>query len=255
MIYSRADWGSEYPRGGNVINGPVGEVYVHHYNSGSSPPQTVADSMARVLGGQRYHAATQGWGDIGYSWLVDDLGNIFEGRGWWRTGAHTYGYNSKGYGICWLGDSNVSKPTHAALGAIAETVRMGISAGALHAAPTIVAHRDRVPDTSCCGDVMYAQLDEIRSLVAGRGPGRVNPPQLPTNEEDMMLYAFKLPNDETIWIRNPAKGTVQSVNDIAPVGADALTTYNEMVASGQCRPWVTIGWNANWAIARMDERV
>ena len=251
MIYSRADWGSVYPRGGNVINGPVAEVYVHHYNSGITPPQTVGDSMARVLGAQRYHAATQGWGDIGYSWLVDDLGNIFEGRGWWRTGAHTYGFNSKGYGICWLGDSNVSKPTHAALGAIAETVRLGISAGALHAAPTIVAHRDRVPDTSCCGDVMYAQLDEIRGLVTGR---RVNPPPQ-QNEEDLMLYAFKLPNDDTIWVRNPARGTVQTVNELAPDGADPLATYNELVASGMCKPWLQIGWNANWALAVLDGRV
>ena len=254
MIFSRGEIGYQYPRAGNVINGPLAEVYVHHFNSGITPPQTVADSMMRCINADRYHAATQGWGGIGYSWLVDDLGNIFEGRGWWRTGAHTYGYNSKGYGICWLGDSNISKPTHAALGAIAETVRLGISAGALYAAPTIVAHRDRVPDTSCCGDVMYAQLDEIRGLVSGRTPTRVNPPQLST-EEDLMLYAFKLPNDDTIWVRNPAKGTVQTVNELAPDGADPLATYNELVASGMCKPWLQIGWNANWAIAKADGRV
>lgn len=199
MIYSRADWGSKYPRGGNVINGPLAEVYVHHYNSGIAPPQTVADSMARVLGGQRYHAATQGWGDIGYSWLVDDLGNIFEGRGWWRTGAHTYGFNSKGYGICWLGDSNVSRPTHAALGAIAETVRMGVSAGALYARPTIVAHRDRVPDTSCCGDVMYAQLDEIRGLVTGRSSSSSPSPSSTEGDDDDVITLVESDNG-TIYV-------------------------------------------------------
>ena len=230
MIYSRADWGSEYPRGGNVINGPVGEVYVHHYNSGISPPQTVADSMARVLGGQRYHAATQGWGDIGYSWLVDDLGNIFEGRGWWRTGAHTYGHNSKGYGICWLGDSNVSKPTHAALGAIAETVRLGINAGALHAAPTIVAHRDRVPDTSCCGDVMYAQLDEIRGLVAGRGPVRVNPPQLAGEDDDVLTLVES--DNGTIWV---VGGGVKRPLVPAATWGDTEWGLGQLIAGGLAR--------------------
>lgn len=189
MIYTRADWGSEFPVGGNIIRGAVTEVYVHHFNSGIAPPQTVAASMARVLGAQRYHAATQGWGDIGYSWLVDDLGNIFEGRGWWRTGAHTYGFNSKGYGVCWLGDSNVSRPTHAALGAIAEVVRMGQAAGALIRDTTIVAHRDRVADTSCCGDVMYGQLDEIRGLVNNR--------PLPQQGEDMPTHLTTL--DGSWW--------------------------------------------------------
>ena len=89
-VYTRRDWGSAYGPGGYQL-GQVPEGYVHHYNSGISPPRTVADAMARVRAAQVYHAVTQGWGDIGYSWLVDDLGNAYEGRGWWRTGAHTYG--------------------------------------------------------------------------------------------------------------------------------------------------------------------
>ena len=88
-----------------------------------------------------------------------------------------------------------------------------------------------------------------------RGGGRPAPPQPATNEEDLMLYAYKLPNDDTIWIRNPAKGTAQTVNELAPDGADPMAVYNELVASGMCRPWMTIGWNANWAIAKADGRV
>lgn len=183
MIYYRSAIPYHRPATGYPIGGPLGEVYVHHFNSGIQPPQTAADSLARVVSADDYHAVTQGWGSIGYSWLVDDSGNIFEGRGWFRTGAHTYGYNSKGYAVCWLGDSNVSRPTQAALSAVGAVVRMGITAGAFTPTPTIVAHRDRVPDTSCCGDVMYAQLDEIRALAAGSG--RVNPPQ-PTEDDDMI---------------------------------------------------------------------
>lgn len=250
MIYYRSAIAYNNPAAGYPIAGPVAEAYVHHFNSGIQAPQTVDDSLARVIGADAYHAG-KGWGGIGYSWLVDDQGNIFEGRGWFKTGAHTYGYNSKGYGICWLGDSNISRPSHAALGAIAAVIRAGVAAGALTANPTIVAHRDRNEDTSCCGDVMYQQLDEIRALAAGTG--RVNPPQ-PT-EEDLMLYAYRLPGDPTIWIRNPAKGTVHTVNELAPEGADPLATYNELLASGQCKPWLEIGWNANWALAKTDGRV
>ena len=74
-----------------------------------------------------------------------------------------------------------------------------------------------------------------------------------------MLYAFRLPGDQTIHIRNPANGVVKTVNEITPTegpGAnDALATYNQLLASGQCKPWLEIGWNANWALAVLDGRV
>lgn len=95
-------------------------------------------------------------------------------------------------------------------------------------------------------------LNRVRS-------GRVNPPSQPSNEEDLMLYAFRLPGDQTIYIRNPADGTVKSVNELTPTegpGAnDVSKTYNELLASGQCKPWLEIGWNANWALGVLDGRV
>ena len=38
------------------------------------------------------------WVDIGYSFLVGEDGNIYEGRGWRASGAHCVGYNSKSIG-------------------------------------------------------------------------------------------------------------------------------------------------------------
>lgn len=165
-IYTREEWGSLYPRGGYLISNPVQESYIHHFNSGITPPKTVADAMARVRGAQHYHAVTNGWGDIGYSWLADDLGNLYEGRGWWRTGAHTSGYNSKGYGICWLGDSTGTMPSTLALGAMAEIIRIGITVGAISPFPTVVSHRDRNPgETACPGALLYTRMDDIRKAV------------------------------------------------------------------------------------------
>lgn len=163
-VYLRADWGSTGERGGYDLPGPVSEVYVHHFNSGIQPARTVDEAKARMRSAQAYHRSL-GWGDIGYSWCVDYAGNIYEGRGWNRTGAHTYGYNSKGYGICGLFDSNVFPPSDEMSAAIAEITRTGIELGKITERPTIVAHRDRVPDTACCGDPMYLRLDDIRALV------------------------------------------------------------------------------------------
>lgn len=177
--YLRADWGSTGDPGGYPM-GRAREFYVHHFNSGIQAPTSFADCAARMRGAQAYHRS-QGWGDIGYSWCISDNGDVYEGRGWGRTGAHTYGYNSVGYAGCWLGDSNVSQPSRRALEAYAELIRSGIAAGWLTADVTIVGHRDRVPDTSCPGDVLEAQIATIRALVADDYP-----PQPITEDEDML---------------------------------------------------------------------
>jgi peptidoglycan recognition protein len=56
-----------------------------------------------VQGFQDYHMDSNGWSDIGYNFLVGGDGNIYEGRGWERVGAHAPGYNSNSMGICFIG--------------------------------------------------------------------------------------------------------------------------------------------------------
>lgn len=46
----------------------------------------------------------KGWKDIGYNFLVGEDGNIYEGRGWGKHGAHSTPYNSKSIGICMIGN-------------------------------------------------------------------------------------------------------------------------------------------------------
>lgn len=167
-VYSREQWGSTGAPGGYEIAGPVSEVYVHHFGSGIQPARSVDEAMARMRSAQAYHRSL-GWGDIGYSWCVDYAGNVYEGRGWGRTGAHTYGYNSKGYGICGLFDSTVYPPSDEMIDAIAAVTLAGVELGRITAGPGVFAHRDKVPDTACCGDPMYMRLDDIRRLVAVGG--------------------------------------------------------------------------------------
>lgn len=49
---------------------------------------------------QRFHMETRGWNDIAYSWLVDEDGDIHEGRGWGVAGAHTQGFNTVSHAVC-----------------------------------------------------------------------------------------------------------------------------------------------------------
>jgi len=44
------------------------------------------------------------WSDIGYNFLVGEDGNVYEGRGWGKKGAHSIPFNNKSIGICIIGD-------------------------------------------------------------------------------------------------------------------------------------------------------
>ena len=67
----------------------------HTVNANDYGPE---DSAAIVLGIARYHRDHNGWNDIGYNFLVDQYGQIFEGRAGGIdlaiVGAQAQGFNS-----------------------------------------------------------------------------------------------------------------------------------------------------------------
>jgi len=68
-----------------------------------------------------------GWADIGYNFLVDEDGNVYEGRGWDTVGAHTYGYNRVSIGIGFIGEFSYRTPNSAALDAAKQLISYGVS--------------------------------------------------------------------------------------------------------------------------------
>ena len=80
---------------------------VVHHTAGSNS-YTRAQSASIVRGIQRYHVLANGWDDIGYNFLVDKYGQIFEGRfgGVDRNvvGAHAQGFNQGSTGVALIGN-------------------------------------------------------------------------------------------------------------------------------------------------------
>jgi hypothetical protein len=79
---------------------------VHHSVSGSG--STPDGAMALIRSFQRLHQGN-GWGDIGYNFLIDAWGNIYEGRGLNMVGAHAGGHNTANVGVCFIGDGRTGE--------------------------------------------------------------------------------------------------------------------------------------------------
>ncbi|WP_338037011.1 N-acetylmuramoyl-L-alanine amidase [Nocardiopsis ganjiahuensis] len=73
-----------------------------HYSTGS-PSQT-----PRQI--QDFHMDDRGWDDIGYNFLVDRAGNVYEGRGWLVVGAHAAPHNTSHIGVCFIGSDGDATP-------------------------------------------------------------------------------------------------------------------------------------------------
>ncbi|WP_406110781.1 N-acetylmuramoyl-L-alanine amidase [Streptomyces sp. NBC_01003] len=196
-ITSRAGWGADESLSPDPseYNPDVKAVFVHH--SDGTNDYSCADSASIVRGIYAYHTQTNGWNDIGYNFLVDKCGTIFEGRkgGVDRPvlGAHTYGWNRESTGIAVLGDHTSTGATNAALTSVARiaawklgqynadpvsTVKLtagatqtnyfgtSFTAGSQYTFNRISSHRDGY-NTQCPGSSLYGQLPTIRAWASG----------------------------------------------------------------------------------------
>ena len=149
-----------------------------------------ADAPALVRGIYAYHTQTLGWDDIGYNFLIDRYGTIYEGRsGGVSRGviaAQALGFNTGSTGIAMIGTFTGVAPPAAALSSLEKLLAWKLSlcgldplstvtmtcgmterfkAGARIVLPVIAGHRD-VNATACPGDALYALLPAIRRGVA-----------------------------------------------------------------------------------------
>jgi hypothetical protein len=192
-VAPRASWGAnESIRRGAPVYAQALRFGLVHHTAGSNS-YTASQSAAIVRAIQTYHVKGNGWNDIGYNFLVDKYGQVFEGRygGAERNvvGAHAEGFNTGSVGVALLGSYQTAKPTARATDAIASLLAWRLDVG--HVDPlarlswisggnarfpsgtptplaTISAHRDTGP-TSCPGNALYAQLPAIARKAAAIG--------------------------------------------------------------------------------------
>jgi hypothetical protein len=167
---------------------------IHHTAGRNGYSRAEAPAIVKAI--QLYHVRGNGWNDIGYNFLVDRFGTIYEGRAGGLdqpvVAAQAEGYNAQSTGIANLGTFTSVRQTPEALRAMARLIRWKLP---IHGAPTagtttlvsaggssnrfpagravpvqrVIGHRD-TGATSCPGEALYAQLPELRRLVGNLGP-------------------------------------------------------------------------------------
>jgi len=194
-IVTRAEWGAdESLRTGSPSFGPVTMVFVHHTASGNDYSQAEAPAIVRAV--YAYHTRSLHWSDVGYNFLIDRYGAVYEGRYGGVTkgaiGAQTLGFNTGSIGVSVIGDFTKAMLPGAALNALEGllawkldvhhvdpqgTAPLVCGYGEKYATgqsvtfPVIAGHRD-ANYTGCPGKI-YGLLPAIRNAVAAMGQPKI----------------------------------------------------------------------------------
>ncbi|MBV9291289.1 MAG: N-acetylmuramoyl-L-alanine amidase, partial [Frankiales bacterium] len=174
--------------------------FIHHTDNANGYSRAAVPGIIRSI--YAYHVNSNGWCDVGYIFLVDRFGRIWEGRYGGITkavvGAHTGGFNTDSFGVSLIGTFTSHAPSSAMLRAVDKLfawklgtayrdprgksqLTAGSFSGSRFAAgrtvtfDTVSGHRD-ADFTDCPGGAAYRDLPSIRNAIAARmGAGFVSP--------------------------------------------------------------------------------
>lgn len=178
-IFSRSQWGAdERMRDADSLHyGRVTLGFVHHTVNANDYSREQVPALLRGI--YAYHTQSKGWSDIGYNFVVDRFGRIWEGRygGVDRAvvGAHTLGYNDVSFAASALGNFETTRATDGMIDAYGRLYAWKMS---LHGVKpdgrvrigsksfmSISGHSD-ADSTACPGRYLYARLPDIRAKAA-----------------------------------------------------------------------------------------
>jgi len=220
-VITREQWGANenwrFDEGGEIWPPEyrtVSHIIIHHTATANRP----SDVPSAIRSIYYYHAVEQEWGDIGYNYLVDHNGRIYQGRfgGQDVIGGHSYQFAIGSSGITTIGNFSNVDITEAAKSALVSICAFAardldpLATQDLQEAPdlpVISSHRD-VQATTCPGTRLWNDLPEIRTLIAQT---------LDSGELDTGLPAGIVPGDRVrvqtddgsrLNLRSTAGGTV-----------------------------------------------
>jgi hypothetical protein len=166
-VLARSTWGARSVNRSRLdpASPPWRWITVHHSAEPGAKPLnggTLNDSARALRHIQSAHMnGTDRMGDIGYHFLIDPSGRIFQGRDLRYQGAHAHGANNVGnVGICLLGNFDEQKPTDASVAAMHRLIEDLHSS--LHISLKKVRGHDHWRQTNCPGLKLKPELERYK---------------------------------------------------------------------------------------------
>jgi N-acetylmuramoyl-L-alanine amidase len=235
-IIPRAAWGANelIRRGKPRYADRLAFAVVHHTAGSNSYTREQSAAIVRAI--QVYHVKGNGWDDIGYNFLVDKYGQVFEGRagGVDRNviGAHAQGFNTGAAGVSVLGNYELARLPVGAEGSLARLIAWRLDVGHVDPRATfdwlssgnprfpsgvpvamraIVGHRD-VGFTECPGTGIFSRFGPLVEAVARTGLPKLYSPRVSGRLGGRITFAGALSSalPWTVTVRDAAGTTVAS---------------------------------------------
>ena len=260
---------------------------VHH--TATTNAYSCAQSASIVRGIEVFHVKGNGWDDIGYNFLVDACGQVFEGR--WGgiernvVGAHSGGFNTGTAGVSMIGNFERATPSQAQQDGLVKLLawrldvghvdprstvafvsegQPQVPAGRTVNLPAIAGHRDTYL-TACPGSAAYRLLPAIAARVAQTGLPKLFAPTVTGAVGGRVTFAARLSSSLpwTITVADPMGVTVGSASGFgvnidwiwdATFAAPAAYTW-VISAGGTVRPAVGVLGGKVAALTLTDAQV
>jgi hypothetical protein len=181
-ICVRSCWVARAPKCSITYDGSLTRAIIHHTAGAGDYTTDYTAGKSKVRGIQNYHMDANGWCDIGYHFLVNAGGDIYEGRyGSMASNTHgahdgcnasSFGFNVMGYYHPPYNQTFTTASKNALMDIIAWRMPGGWSATSSgtycgNSVGTLDGHY-KVKATACPGDIIIPQIPSIRSGVASR---------------------------------------------------------------------------------------
>ena len=163
LIRGRRHWGAKPPTRVSRRDWKKNSVTVILHHTAGKAASKMKDVKQELQGIQKYHMG-MGWSDIGYNFIIDRKGRVWEGRGRNVIGAHTLNHNTGSIGIAVLGNYNNYKLNALQKLAIRRTIKKLRKEG--NKIVSVKTHRDMPGNvTSCPGKHYYDWYLRVKGML------------------------------------------------------------------------------------------
>ncbi len=270
LIISRFDWQADESirRAPPQYSDAIHFAVVHHTAGTNS--YTRAQSAAIVRGIEIYHVKGNGWNDIGYNFLVDKYGQVFEGRYGGidkaTIGAHAQGFNTGSVGIAVLGSYGSAPISVAAKASLEQLLAWKLDLAHVDPLSTLTwksggnprfatgvpvflraisGHRD-TGFTDCPGNALYAELPQIAKDVAALGGPKIYAPLAAQSAESQVRFTARLSAPQP-WTVTVTGSTGAQVAQGTGTGSAVDWTWDASAAPPDKYAWTIASPNARSA--------